>query len=171
MSLGSGTREFLVTQISGSTYFDLSDWGLDDKGRSILALRGLLGNIEGASQFDLPPDQRFYGGGSATVRGFKYQSIGPQFADHNPIGGTAIDAVSVEYRQRLYEDWGVATFIDGGQVNSGHLPFQGDFRVGFGVGPRYYTSIGVVRLDLAMPLNKPPGGDTFELYIGLGQAF
>ena len=171
VSLGGGTREFLVTQISGSTYFDLSDWGLEDKGRSVLAIRGLLGNIEGASQFDLPPDQRFYGGGSATVRGFKYQSIGPQFADHNPIGGTAIDSVSLEYRQRLYQDWGLATFIDGGQVNAGHLPFQGDYRVGFGLGPRYYTSIGVVRLDIAVPLNKPPGGDTFELYIGLGQAF
>jgi translocation and assembly module TamA len=171
VSLGGGMREFLVTQISGSTYFDLSDWGLDDMGRSVIAIRGLLGNIEGASEFDLPPDQRFYGGGSATVRGFKYQSIGPQFADRNPIGGTAIDAVSVEYRQRLYQDWGLATFIDGGQVNSGHLPFQGDFRVGFGLGPRYYTSIGVVRLDIAVPLNKPPGGDSFELYIGLGQAF
>ncbi|HMA52562.1 MAG TPA: BamA/TamA family outer membrane protein [Magnetospirillaceae bacterium] len=171
VSLGGGTREFLIAQISGSTYFDLSDWGLDDKGRSVLAVRGLLGSIEGASEFDLPPDQRFYGGGSATVRGFKYQSIGPQFADHNPIGGTAIDAASLEYRQRLYEDWGLATFIDGGQVNAGHLPFQGDFRVGFGLGPRYYTSIGVVRLDIAVPLNKPPGGDTFELYIGLGQAF
>jgi len=171
VSLGVGAREFLTAQISGSTYFDLADWGWDDKGRSVLAVRGLLGSIEGASEFDLPPDQRFYGGGSATVRGFKYQSIGPQFADHNPIGGTAIDAGSIEYRQRLYQDWGVATFIDGGQVNSGRLPFQGNLRVGVGVGPRYYTSIGVVRLDIAVPLDKPPGGDSFELYIGLGQAF
>jgi translocation and assembly module TamA len=171
VSLGDGTREFLIAQIAGSTYFDLADWGFNDTGRSVLAVRGLLGTIEGASEFDLPPDQRLYGGGSATVRGFKYQSIGPQFADHNPIGGTAIDAASIEYRQRLYEDWGFATFIDGGQVDSGHLPFQGNFRVGVGAGPRYYTSIGVVRLDVAVPLDKPPGGDTFELYVGLGQAF
>jgi translocation and assembly module TamA len=171
VSLGGGAREFLTAQISGSTYVDLADWGWDDTGRSVLALRGLLGTIAGAAEFDLPPDQRFYGGGSATVRGFKYQSIGPQFADHNPIGGTAIDAGSIEYRQRLYQDWGVATFIDGGQVNSGHLPFQGNVRVGFGLGPRYYTSIGVVRLDIAVPLDKPPGGDSFELYIGLGQSF
>lgn len=171
ISLGNGLHEFLIAQISGSTYFDLGeDWG-EEAGRSVLALRGLMGSIEGASQFQLPPDQRFYGGGSANVRGFKYQSIGPQFPDSNPMGGTAIDAATIEYRQRLYEDWGVAAFIDGGQVNGGHTPFEGDFRVGVGVGPRYYTSIGVVRLDLAMPINKPRGGDTFELYVGLGQAF
>ena len=172
VSLGSGTREFLIAQLSGSSYFDLHEWGLnDDAGRSVVAVRGLVGSIEGASEFDLPPDQRFYGGGSATVRGFKYQSIGPQFPDANPIGGTAIDSATLEYRQRLYADWGFATFLDGGQVDSGHTPFKGDLRVGLGAGPRYYTSIGVVRLDIAVPLNRPPGGDTFELYIGLGQAF
>ncbi len=167
VSLGNGTREFVIAQISGSTYFDVGETA----GRSVLALRGLLGTIEGASEFELPPDQRFYGGGSATVRGFKYQSIGPQFPDANPIGGTAIDSATIEYRQRLYEDWGFATFLDAGQVNAGHSPFMGDFRAGLGAGPRYYTSIGVVRLDVAVPLNRPPGGDTFELYIGLGQAF
>lgn len=167
VSLGNGTREFLIAQLSGSTYFNLGE----EDGRSVLALRGLLGSIEGASQFELPPDQRFYGGGSATVRGFKYQSIGPLFADSNPMGGTAIDSATVEYRQRLYEDWGFATFIDGGQVDAGHTPFLGDFRVGIGAGPRYYTSIGVVRLDIALPVDRPRGGDTFELYIGLGQAF
>jgi translocation and assembly module TamA len=166
VSLGDGMREFLVAQITGSTYLDL-----EEPGRSVLALRGLVGSINGASEYDLPPDQRFYGGGSSTVRGFKYQSIGPQFADGNPIGGTAIDAATLEYRRRLYEDWGFAAFIDGGQVDAGHTPFEGRLRVGVGAGPRYYTSIGVVRLDLAMPINRPRGGDIFELYIGLGQAF
>jgi len=167
LSFGRGTREFVIAQVSGSTYFDLGD----EEGRSVLALRGLLGTIEGASESDLPPDQRFYGGGSATVRGFKYQSIGPLFPDSNPTGGTAIDSATLEYRQRLYEDWGFAAFVDGGQVNAGHSPFMGEFRAGVGAGPRYYTSIGVVRLDLAVPVNRPPGGDRFELYVGLGQAF
>jgi len=171
VSFGRGTREFVIAQVSGSTYVDVGDsWG-EEEGRSVLALRGLLGTIEGASETDLPPDQRFYGGGSATVRGFKYQSIGPLFPDSNPIGGTAIDSVTLEYRQRLYEDWGFATFVDGGQVNAGHSPFMGEFRAGVGAGPRYYTSIGVVRLDVAVPVNRPPGGDRFELYVGLGQAF
>lgn len=170
-SVGDTLREFLVAQLSGSAYYDLSHLGLSEAGRSIVAVRGLVGSIQGASEFGLPPDQRFYGGGSATVRGFKYQSIGPLFPDNNPTGGTAIDSAGIELRQRLYEDWGFATFLDAGQVSAGGAPFSGTVRAGIGAGPRYYTSIGVVRLDFAVPVNKPPGGDKFELYLGLGQAF
>lgn len=170
-SVGSALHEFVIAQLSGSTYYDLSRLGLSDPGRSIVAVRGLVGTIQGAAQVDLPPDQRFYGGGSATVRGFKYQSIGPLFPDNKPIGGAAIDAAGIELRQRLYEDWGFATFLDAGQVSAEGTPFYGTLRAGVGAGPRYYTSIGVVRLDVAVPLNKPPGGDKLEIYIGLGQAF
>lgn len=166
VSVGDSLREFLIAQLSGSAYFDLSD-----PGRSVIAVRGLVGSIQGASQFDLPPDQRFYGGGSATVRGYKYQSVGPLFPDNNPMGGTAIDAATIELRQRLYEDWGFATFFDAGQVSAGATPFSGAVHEGVGAGPRYYTSIGVVRLDFALPVNRPPGGDRFEIYLGLGQAF
>jgi translocation and assembly module TamA len=105
------------------------------------------------------------------VRGFKYQSIGPLFPDNNPIGGTSIDAGTVEFRQRLFGDFGVATFADAGQVSADNAPFGGTLRVGMGVGLRYYTPIGPVRLDVAVPLNRPPGGDRFEVYLGLGQAF
>ena len=171
ISVGNGLREFVIAQLSASTYYDLSGLGLSDKGRSVLAARGLIGSIDGAAQFDLPPDQRFYGGGSATVRGFKYQSIGPLFPDHNPVGGTAIDAAGIELRQRLFQEWGVAAFVDAGQVSSGITPFSSALHAGVGAGPRYYTSIGVVRLDFALPVNRPLGGDRFELYLGLGQAF
>ena len=170
-SLGGSSGTFVVLQASGSTYLDLGDLWFGGNGRSILALRGLVGGVEGTSQFGLPPDQRFYGGGSATVRGFKYQSIGPLFADGNPIGGTAIDAATIEFRQRLFGDFGAAAFVDAGQVSAGGLPFGGTLRVGAGVGVRYYTPIGPVRLDVAIPMNRPPGGDRFEIYIGLGQAF
>ena len=50
-------------------------------------------------------------------------------------------------------------------------PFTGTLRLGAGAGARYYSPIGPIRLDVAVPLNRPPGGDTFELYIGLGEAF
>ncbi len=170
-SLGRKSSTFAILQASGSTYFDLGHYWFGTEGRSVLALRGLVGSVEGAGQFELPPDQRFYGGGSATVRGFKYQSIGPLFPDNNPIGGTAIDAGTVEFRQRLFGDFGVATFADAGQVSADNAPFGGRLRVGMGVGFRYYTPIGPVRLDVAVPLNKPPGGDRFEVYLGLGQAF
>lgn len=163
-SAGSGT--FFIAQISGSTYFDLFG-----NGRSIVALRGLVGEVSGASVFGLPPDQRFYAGGSATVRGYRFQTLGPQFADHIPTGGTAISTGTVELRQRIVGNYGVAAFIDAGQVSANGTPFTGNWHEGAGVGARYYTSIGPIRLDFAVPLNKLPGGDRFEVYIGIGQAF
>jgi translocation and assembly module TamA len=161
---------FVLSQISASTYLDLSTlW--DEHGRSVIALRGLVGKAFGVGQFGLPPDQRFYAGGSATVRGFKYQSVGPQFPDGTPEGGTAISAATVEYRQRILENYGFAAFVDAGQTTASGTPFNGNYHVGVGVGARYYTSIGPIRLDVAVPVNKEPGGDSFELYIGIGQAF
>jgi translocation and assembly module TamA len=156
----------MIGQLSGSAYFDLSG-----SGRTVVATRGLVGNAFGADEFGLPPDQRFYAGGSATVRGFRYQSIGPQFPDGNPVGGTAISAGSIELRQRILENYGFVTFIDAGQVTASGAPFTSNWRVGAGIGARYYTSIGPIRLDVAIPLNRQPHGDAFELYIGIGQAF
>jgi translocation and assembly module TamA len=161
---------FVLSQITASTYLDLSSLWKED-GRSVIALRGIVGKAFGVGQFGLPPDQRFYAGGSATVRGYKYQSVGPQFADGNPEGGTAMSAATVEYRQRILENYGFAAFVDAGQVTANGAPFAGNYHVGVGVGARYYTSIGPIRLDVAVPVNKEPGGDSFELYIGIGQAF
>jgi len=162
---------FVIVQANAAAYIDLASFGWTVPGRSVLALRGLVGTAQGASLFSLPPDQRFYGGGSATVRGFRYQSIGPQFPDNKPIGGTSIDAATIEFRQRLFENFGVAAFVDAGQVGENSTPFQGTVRVGAGIGVRYYTAIGPIRLDIAVPLNKQPGNDAFEIYIGLGQVF
>jgi translocation and assembly module TamA len=171
-SLGPPTSTFAILQVSGSTYFDIGEWIFGARqGRSVLAFRGLIGSVQGASQFELPPDQRFYGGGSGTIRGFKYQSVGPLFPDHNPMGGTAIDAGTIEYRQRFFDSFGAAVFVDGGQVSAGNMPFSGTVRIGTGVGLRYYTPVGPIRVDVAMPVNRTPGGDKFEFYIGLGQAF
>ena len=165
-ALGASPATFFITQVSGSTYLDLTG-----NGRSVLALRGLVGQVSGTGVFGLPPDQRFYAGGSATVRGYRYQTLGPQFADRRPTGGTAVAAGSVEFRQRIYASFGVVGFIDMGQVSSTGAPFTSNWHAGAGVGARYYTSIGPIRLDVAVPLNKLPGGDSLELYVGIGQAF
>ena len=164
-SFGASDTAFFVLQASASNYFDLGG-----DGRSVVALRALAGNILGGSNLYLPPDQRLYAGGSATVRGYAYQSIGPQFADGKPMGAKSVDAATVEFRQRIGEDWGAVAFADAGQASAG-APFTGTMRVGVGVGARYYTSIGPVRLDLAAPLTPMPHSDSFEIYIGLGQAF
>jgi translocation and assembly module TamA len=165
-SFGHSSATFMIAQLSGSAYFDLSD-----SGRSVIAMRGLVGKDYGADQFSLPPDQRFYAGGSGTVRGFRYQSVGPKFPDGNPIGGTAVSAGSLEFRQRILDSYGVVAFVDAGQVAANGAPFTSNWRVGAGIGVRYYTSIGPLRLDVAIPVNRQPGDDAFELYIGIGQAF
>jgi translocation and assembly module TamA len=165
-SISQPSATFVIAQLSGSTYLDLFN-----DGRSVLALRGLVGKASGVGVFGLPPDQRFYAGGSATVRGYRYQSLGPQFPDRRPTGGTAISTGTVELRQRILSNYGVVGFMDAGQVSSNGAPFSSSWHVGAGVGARYYTPIGPIRLDFAVPLQKVPGGDSFELYIGIGQAF
>ncbi len=170
-SLTRGGAFFTILQASGSTYLDLAQVRLARPGRSVIAVRVTVGSVQGASVFELPPDQRLYAGGSSTVRGYKYQGVGPLFADGNPIGGTSLDAATIEFRQRLFRSFGLVGFADAGQVSEHSGPFQGTLRVGAGVGARYFTSIGPIRLDFAVPLNKPPGGDSFELYIGLGETF
>jgi len=165
-SFGASGLTFAVLQASGSTYLDLGD-----EGRSVLALRALVGSIVGGTNLELPPDQRLYAGGSATVRGFAYQSIGPQFPDGSPVGAKSVNAATVEFRQRIWDDWGAVTFVDAGQASAGGMPFTGAVRVGAGVGARYYTPFGTIRADVAVPLTQIRGGDAFQLYIGLGQAF
>jgi translocation and assembly module TamA len=162
---------FVILQGQASTYFDLHQIGLAKPGMSVIAIRGLVGSVQGATDFELPPDQRFYGGGSSTVRGFRYQSIGPQFPDDTPIGGTSIDAATIEFRQRIWGNIGGAAFIDAGQVAEGSAPFAGRLEEGAGVGARYYTAIGPIRVDFAVPITPIPRGDSFEIYLGLGEAF
>jgi len=165
-SLGTPGATFFIAQLAGSTYLDVFN-----DGRSILALRGLVGQVSGAGVFGLPPDQRFYAGGSATVRGYRYQTLGPQFPDRLPTGGTAISTGTVEVRQRILGNYGVVGFVDVGQVSSNGAPFTSNWHAGAGIGARYYTSFGPIRIDVAVPLNKLPGGDTLEVYVGIGQAF
>ena len=178
LSLGTRTAKYFITQGNLAYYFDLNHFNWSDPGRSVIALRGLVGLAQGASQYSLPPDQRFYAGGSGTVRGYRFQSVGPLFPDGNPIGGTAINAGQAEYRQRIGQNLGFVVFMDAGQVSQDVNPLDSTLRFGTGTGVRYYTPIGPIRLDLGLPINRPTNsttgkkeGDAFEIYIGLGQAF
>lgn len=162
----SGTSPFVLLQLAGSTYLDFTG-----SGRSMLALRGLVGGAVGVGVMALPPDKRFYAGGSATVRGYKYQSIGPRFPNDRPVGGTAVSAGTFEFRQRILDDYAAVAFVDVGQVSPDGGPFTGDWSVGAGIGGRYYTSIGPIRVDVALPLSRHSGSGSFEMYVGIGQAF
>ncbi len=151
-SIGSPSATFVIMQLSGSTYFDVFN-----DGRSIIAVRGLVGEASGVGVFGLPPDQRFYAGGSSTVRGYRFQTLGPQFPDEKPTGGTAISTGTIEFRQRILGNYGVVGFIDAGQVTSNGAPFSGSWHEGAGIGARYYTSIGPIRLDFAVPVEQAAG--------------
>lgn len=165
-SISTPSSTFVIMQAAGAAYMDFSG-----SGRSVLAARALVGATAGASTFDIPPDQRFYAGGGGSVRGFRFQSIGPQFPDQRPTGGTSVDTGSIEFRQRFGSSYGGVVFVDAGQVGTRGVPFEGKLDVGAGVGARYYTSIGPIRLDVAVPVTKQSGGDAVELYIGIGHAF
>ncbi len=173
---GTGrSAEFVVLQASGSTYLDMAALFGGQRGRSVLAVRGLVGEINGAQSFDVPPDQRFYAGGGGTVRGYRFQSVGPHFADGVPAGGTSVEVGTLEYRQRFGASYGAVVFADAGQVgaSSSRLYGANTLRIGAGAGFRYYTPIGPIRLDVAVPLNKDTREktDIVEAYIGIGQAF
>jgi translocation and assembly module TamA len=189
LALGHPNARFIIGQINVAGYFDLDHVLPTGPGRTVLAARALAGLAEGAGEYSLPPDQRFYAGGSGTVRGYRYQSVGPALPDGTPIGGTTIRAGSLELRQRFGTNFGAAVFVDAGEVtaNLSTVPdaVPDTLRVGVGAGMRYYTPIGPIRFDVAVPtmrrratcvastISPPPacGDDAFEIYIGLGQAF
>jgi translocation and assembly module TamA len=175
-TLSSGTPHatFLIVQMKLAAFFDMGNWLPVVPGRSILAVRALAGVALGAGDLSLPPDQRFYAGGSGTVRGYKYQGVGPTFAEDPsvPTGGTKIAAATVEMRQRIRTHFGAVAFVDMAEVSGSAAPAPDDLRFGAGVGLRYYTPIGPIRIDIAVPVNRRKGmDDSFEFYVGLGQAF
>jgi translocation and assembly module TamA len=183
LAIGTPNTTFFITQMTVAGFFDLNNLLPIAPGRSVIAGRVLAGVAKGAGEFGLPPDQRFYAGGSGTVRGYRYQSVGPQFPDGTPSGGTQIFATGLELRQRFGRNFGAAFFVDGGRVSyvdnnptptapaSAAGVISDGFQVGAGTGVRYYTPIGPIRFDVAVPLNPRPSDDRWVIYIGLGQAF
>jgi translocation and assembly module TamA len=183
LSLGHTKAMFLITTIKAAAYFDLDHLLSTDPGRSVLAARALIGVAGGASVDSLPPDQRFFGGGSASIRGYPYQGVGPYFPIVSakdsvigyttyPVGATTISAAGLEYRQRFGQRWGGAFFVDGGQVGSNLSLYPSNPYIGVGAGVRYYTPIGPIRLDIAFPLKRYDSDpQAFQVYVGLGQAF
>jgi translocation and assembly module TamA len=163
LSLQGGATPYFKGLLEGSAYRPL--------GRGVvLATRLRLGGLAGADPNDLAPSRRFYAGGGGSVRGFGYQELGPKAADNKAIGGASLVEASVEGRYR-FGDLGVVGFVDGGQVYSTSLPQFTDLRFGVGVGARYYTAFGPIRLDVATPLARRPGESVISLYISIGQAF
>ena len=162
-----GETSFLKAEVTHRQYYrpwDSPDW--------VLAGRLRLGASAGGSLGDIPADERFYAGGSTSIRGYPYQTVGPLIHD-DPVGGRSVAEVSVELRRRLTKTIGLVGFVDGGTAFKSTFPdFGRDPRWGAGLGLRYFTPIGPLRLDVAVPLNRRDEvDDAFQLYISIGQAF
>jgi translocation and assembly module TamA len=144
---------------------------LDDSGRVVLAGFGALGSIVGASLDNIPADKRLYAGGAGSVRGYAYQHAGPLDASGVPVGGISSLELGAELRYRITDTIGVAPFLEGGNVYPANFPNSASLYWGAGIGLRYYTVIGPVRLDLATPFEHRPGDKPIEVYVSIGQAF
>ncbi len=147
-------------------------WSLFSEEAPVLAFRGKLGSLFGASTESIPADERFYAGGGGSIRGYPYQEVGPE-KDGDPAGGRSLIEISAEMRWKWSKSFGSAAFVDGGTVDDDPLPrWSSDhFSWGCGVGLRYFTGIGPLRLDVAFPLNNRDEVDSFQIYLSLGQAF
>ncbi len=144
--------------------------------RITLAGRALVGSFTGAPPEEAPPDLLFFAGGGGSVRGYAYQSIGVETFENDGeeivVGGRGLLETSTELRWRFTERWGGVGFVDTGLVTeNGTLTGESDFRVGAGAGVRFYTTIGVLRADLATPVTPRDEDGYVALYIGIGQAF
>jgi len=131
-----------------------------------------IGVIEGTGLESIPADERFYAGGGGSIRGYAYQYVGP-LAAGEPIGGRSLVELSTELRVKLTDYLGLVGFLDGGSAFEDTIPdSRQDLRWGTGAGLRYFTPIGPLRFDVAVPLNRRSGiDDSIQIYISLGQAF
>lgn len=146
-------------------------YAVDEDNRYILAARAGFGSVAGAGLGDIPANYRLFAGGGGSVRGYKYQSLSPRIGNV-PIGGRSLLDGSIEARIRITDTIGIVPFLDAGMAFADSLPSDfGSVRAAAGLGLRYYTPIGPIRLDVATPLNPRRGDKPVSLYISVGQAF
>lgn len=145
---------------------------LGEEKRFVLAGKIAAGTIIGGDELsDIPATRRFFLGGGGTVRGYGYQEISPRDSRNKLLGGRSYVAASAEARIGVTETIGVVPFLDVGTVSVDEVPDFNDIRAGAGIGLRYATPFGPLRLDVAVPLKKYPGGTSFGVYAGIGQSF
>ncbi len=162
-ALSDGFRPYVRSQLDGSAYYPVGD-------SLVIAGRARIGSTLGIDRFNLAPSRRFYAGGGGSVRGFGFQQLGPKDPDDRPLGGLSLTEAAAEVRYR-FGDFGVVGFVDAGQVYEERVPSFRGLRTGVGIGGRYYTNFGPLRVDVATPLGRRPGESRFNIYISIGQAF
>jgi translocation and assembly module TamA len=163
---GGAESFYLRAQGDASIYRSLGDL--------VLAGRVRAATIQGAAVDDIAPSRRLYGGGGASVRGYGFQGVGPRDTLGNPTGGASLVEFSAEARIPTPLFGGaieVVPFLDGGSVARGSTPDFDEIRFGAGIGIRYKTTFGPIRVDVATPLNPTAFDSPVVVYVSLGQAF
>jgi translocation and assembly module TamA len=164
LSLEGKAFGYARVQLDASAYQPLSK-GL------VLAERVRIGSILGAARDAIAPSRRFYAGGGGSVRGYGYQMIGPRDPNNDPIGGRSLNEFSIEARIHAFGNFGLVPFFDAGNIYTTPLPKVTKLRYGAGLGVRYYSSFGPIRLDVGTPINPQKGDSAIAVYVSLGQAF
>jgi len=167
LGFGAAPDSFLISRIQASAYY-----AIDEQARTILAGRVAFGSILGGTLADIPASRRFYAGGGGSVRGYEFKSLGPRDALGNVTGGKSLFEASLEARIRITETLGIVPFFDMGQAYAGSLPDgSAPLRYAAGLGLRYYTAVGPIRFDVAVPLQRRTGERPYAFYVSIGQAF
>ena len=136
-----------------------------------LALRGQFGSVYGPELSTAPADYLFYSGGGGTVRGQEYQSLGVAVGT-DQTGGRSFAGLSAEVRVGITDNIGLVGFADAGYIGEEEFyDGSGTWHSGAGLGLRYNTAIGPIRLDVAVPTSGPDTDENFQVYIGIGQSF
>jgi translocation and assembly module TamA len=167
VSRSDGSESFYLRAQGDASYYQ-------SFGDIVLAGRVRAATIQGAGIDDIAPSRRLYGGGGASVRGYGFQGVGPRDDEGNPTGGASLVEFALEARipTPLFDGAiEVVPFIDAGSVSRGSTPTFGDIRFGAGVGIRYKTTFGPIRVDVATPINPTPFDSPVVVYVSLGQAF
>lgn len=164
LSLEGSAFGYARIQFDASAYQPISK-------RLVLAERVRFGSILGAPRDAIAPSRRFYAGGGGSVRGYGYQLIGPRDPNNDPVGGRSLNEFSLEARIHAFGNFGVVPFFDAGNIYTSPLPHVTKLRYGTGIGVRYYSSFGPIRLDVGTPLNPQQGDSRIAVYVSLGQAF
>ena len=162
-SVRGAARPYLRGLAEASAYYPVAE-------NLVMAGRLRVGSILGIARDVLAPSRRYYGGGGGSVRGYGYQRLGPFDPNGAPVGGRSVNEFAVEARYR-FGNFGIVPFLDGGNSYESSIPKFNDWRLGAGIGGRFYTNFGPIRVDVATPLNKRVGDSRVALYISIGQAF
>lgn len=163
-----GAAEALLsdTSFTRTTFNVGSVYGLPFDSR--LIFRGSFGAMWVDEFSQLPPSERFFAGGDNNVRGYDIDSLGPVDADNEVIGGSYLTVFSAEVEHYFTESWGFAAFVDSGNAFGGEGSSTG-FQTGIGVGLRWRTPVGPIRVDIAHPLDD--ASNDFRLHLRIGPEF